>query len=401
MTLNLLMYQWFQKFDKYSDGSYIHKVELSKNLADDGVKIHIITVGDLNLNHNNIICHNLHFTNKYILLALYFFVGFKLILSEKFDMIYCRHPAFGIFSLIFKKIKGYPVVYEVNGIRENSQNKANEHLKKFDIDNSAAKIGFGTGKLAVNIDNYVARSSDAIIAVTPKIASYIHERCRVPYDKLYVINNGANADLFKPIDINVCRNDLKFDKNRLYVCFVGSISPWHGIEYIIQAASNILEKERDVKFVIVGDGPLKNQYEKMVKNKGIEDSFIFVGEVPYNKVPLYINASDICIAPFTKAIGEHIGLSPLKIYEYLSCGKPVITSRFPDLDFIGKAHCGILTEPENVSEIENALIKLLESNELRSNMGTNGRTYVLENHTWKNVAKETKKIFTSLHIKDL
>lgn len=398
MALKILMFQWFQKFDKYSDGSLIHKLELTKNLAKMGVEVHVITVGDLNLNHANIVCHQINHKNKGILLTLYFVKGLKLILTEKIDIVYTRHPVFGLFGLIFKAINRKKMVYEVNGIRENSQKRAENHLKRIGLNNTV-EMGFGTGKITVWCDNYVAKHSDALIAVTPKISLYLHERCRIPYNKINVISNGANTDLFKPIDSVTCRKDLKLNENDLYVCFVGSISPWHGIEYIIQSASEILKDatNKNIKFLIVGDSPLKDEYIEMTKNYEICQNFIFVGEIPYEKVPIYINASDICIAPFTKAIGEHVGLSPLKIYEYLSCGKPVISSRFSDLEFIDKFNCGVLTEPENVSELEEALIKLLKNKDLRSKMGENGSAYILENNSWEHIAKKTIDICISLN----
>lgn len=395
MTLTVLMYQWFQNFEKFPDGSFIHKLELTNNLADIGVKIHVITVGNLILNHKNVICHHIKTDNKFISLIEYFILGIKLISANKFDVIYCRHPIFGLFGLILCSFTKSKLVYEVNGIRENNQNRADEHLKKVGIKNNV-KMGFGTGVLIVFLDNYVAKHSDAVIAVTPKIVSYLHNKCKIPNKRIHLIYNGANTDLFSPLNEEVCRKELNLDLSNFYICFVGSLSPWHGVEYIIQSASMILKEVPNVRFVIVGDSPLKEEYIEMSRNLCVYEYFSFVGQVPYDKVPIYINACDICVSPFTNAIGEYVGVSPLKIYEYLACGKPVVSSKFPDLQFIEDSNCGILIEPENILELKRAVINLLNDKNLRLELGSNGANYIRIFNSWRSVADKTKKICVEL-----
>ena len=125
------------------------------------------------------------------------------------------------------------------------------------------------------------------------------------------------------------RAELRLEESEKYVCFVGNLAAWQGVEFLIYAAPLILEKCPDVRFLVVGDGAMKNKLLEITSELGLSDKIIFTGRVPYESVPLYINAADVCVAPFIKGRNAKIGLSALKTYEYLACGKPIVASSIP------------------------------------------------------------------------
>jgi glycosyltransferase involved in cell wall biosynthesis len=116
----------------------------------------------------------------------------------------------------------------------------------------------------------------------------------------------------------------------------------------------------------------------------VSDEFIFTGIVPYEEVSKYISASDICVVPKRQLKS---GYSPLKLYEYMACGKPVVASRVEGFTILEQNNAGILVEPENPENIANVIIKLLNDEKLREELGRNGREYVVKNHSWESVAK--------------
>jgi glycosyltransferase involved in cell wall biosynthesis len=189
------------------------------------------------------------------------------------------------------------------------------------------------------------------------------------------------------------RSKLGLDLKYNYVCFVGNLLPWQGVEYLIHAAPLILEKHSNVRFLIIGDGVMKKELEQLSSDFEISDSFIFTGYTKYEDIPSYISASDICVAPYIK----NRTTSPLKIYEYFACGRPVVASNVSDVnDLFIKSEGGICITPEDINELSRAILNLLQNNELRKKMGENGYKYVLENQTWDNVAKKTETIFKDL-----
>jgi glycosyltransferase involved in cell wall biosynthesis len=137
---------------------------------------------------------------------------------------------------------------------------------------------------------------------------------------------------------------------------------------------------------------MKREWMQQAEKLWINNMFIFTGSVPYEKVPLYINASDICVAPFRIKRNMKIGLSPLKVFEYLACEKPIVSSEILNLEFIEQQNLGILVKPEDPDELAKAIIKLLKDDKLREEMGKNGRKYVVKNHSWEAIGRKTAEI---------
>ena len=138
---------------------------------------------------------------------------------------------------------------------------------------------------------------------------------------------------------------------------------------------------------------MKDKLLGITSELGLSDKFTFTGRVPYEQVPLYINAADVCVAPFIKERNSKIGLSALKTYEYLACGKPIVASSIPGVqDLIESSGGGIPVTPEDPEELANAVVRLLSDEEARVEMGKKGRKYVVENHSWDGVAGKILKI---------
>jgi glycosyltransferase involved in cell wall biosynthesis len=131
-------------------------------------------------------------------------------------------------------------------------------------------------------------------------------------------------------------------------------------QYPDRKRMSIIIKDKKLRFLIVGDGPLKKNLMDRVLESGFQEEFIFTGMVDYNEIPLFINLADICVAPFISKRNDKTGVSPLKVYEYMACGKPVVASRVEGLDFLEEEGAGRLVEPEDVNDLEKALGDLLQ-----------------------------------------
>jgi glycosyltransferase involved in cell wall biosynthesis len=294
------------------------------------------------------------------------------------DVIYTRHTGFTVSPLIVSRLFKIPYIIE--------EDDAIVELMKM---TKASGLGIEIVKLSERL-NY--KYAGKIIAVTPGIKDYIKDKHNIPDEKIIVIENGANIELFKPKDQKKSIKKLKLNRANHYICIVCSLNPWHGVEYLIQSAPLILKEHPNTKFLIVGEGKIKEKLVNLAAKTGVTDKFIFTGAVPYEEVPRYINASDVCVAPFVRARNERIGLSPLKIYEYAACGKPIVVSRIPNLEFVEEQKAGILVAPENPEELAEAIIKVLKDEKLREEMGRNGRGYVAKNHTWESVARKVVEV---------
>ena len=311
---------------------------------------------------------------SYQLVLLFYYLLYQ-IKHRKPDVIHSRISIFTISPLILSKLIRVPYIVEINGLLIDEQKLSN------------------TSRLIIQISKVIERlnykHATKIVAVTQGIKEGIMELYNIPDEKIVVIENGANADLFKPMDISKARKGLKFDQDGNYVCFVGGLFPWQGVEYLIKSAPLILKEISSTKFLVVGEGIMKKELIELAEKIGVSDKFIFTGAVPYEEVPKYINASDVCVA---LVMEQKSGQSSLKIYEYMTCGKPIVARDTSGYEIIDEYKTGILVNPEDKQEVSNAIIKLLGDDKLRKEMGANGRKFVVENHSWESVAKNVAKV---------
>lgn len=322
--------------------------------------------------------------NKYLVQPSYeFMLSFYLLYScirNRPDVLYLRQNSFPFFPIILCKILKIPSIVEVNGL-------VRDELKVNPDSQSFAYQVFSY--LALRSENLNYRHCDRIVSVTSKLRDELVRLYSVPENKIYVINNGANTDVFKPLDSQQTKVELQLENSKKYVCFVGHLAAWQGVEFLIHASPLILKKCPDAHFLVVGDGVMKDKLMKITSRLGLSEKFTFTGRIPYERVPLYINAADVCVAPFINERNSKIGLSALKTYEYLACGKPIVASSISGVkDLIEASGGGISVTPENPEELATAVVSLLSNENTRALMGENGRRYVVENHSWDGVARK-------------
>lgn len=270
------------------------------------------------------------------------------------------------------KILKIPYLVEINGLTE-IESKMQGKIRKQNILVKRVKKRFR---------RRFFMHSGKVVAVTEGIKEALISEYKLPSEKIVVIHNGANVDLFREIDMIKCKRQLGLNINNRYVCFSGNLAPWQGLETLIKATPTLIEQIPEARILILGDGMMRGKLEGMVKELNMESRFIFTGWVPYNDVPTYINSSEVCVAPFVK---QRI-CSPIKIYEYLSCGKPVIASFIRNLDFLKDTKSGILVKPDDPEDLGNALIEVMMNKNKSKEMGTRGRQYVINEHSWLSVA---------------
>ncbi len=310
----------------------------------------------------------------------FFLSAFILICKKRnLDVIYRRHSLFNSDYLLAKLFR-LPVVKEVNGIES-----ANAKITGFS-DNFSLRI-------IDRIERFNMPRADKIIVVTSKLKETLQHDYGVPEDKIVVIPNGANTELFKPMDTDQARKQVKLAQAGHLVVFVGDLVAWQGVDYLIKSIPYVVKEFPEARFLIVGDGMMRQELVDLAGQVGVSDKIIFTGMVPYQKVPLYINASDVCVLP-KKPLKS--GYSPLKLYEYMACAKPVIATRTSGFEILEEYNAGLLFNPIDSQELAKAVTTLLKNGELRRELGENGRKYIVENQSWASVAKRVADVVEGL-----
>jgi len=310
------------------------------------------------------------FIKEYIYYVCLFFYLFAYQIKLKSDVFYIREMGLSIVPALIGLIFQIPHILEINGI-------PSVDLQSTGVHNIRPKI-FGFFQYI----NFILATK--VISVSENIKKEllrIHKNTR----KIVVIENGVNVDLFYPKDKKEMRNLLKLDYDCYYLIFVGSFYPHHGVYHIIHIVNRIVQRLPNVKLLMIGKGYLLEDAIKLTKKLELTSHVNFIGEVEYEDIPNYTNAADAGIYILT-GISKIYGKS-LKLYEYMACGKPVITGESCG-NFVRDNNIGITIPEENHDHAANTIIQLLNDVALMNRMGENGRKLVINSFTWEITAKK-------------
>ena len=209
---------------------------------------------------------------------------------------------------------------------------------------------------------------------------------------------GFDPQTFKPMakDQHLAHK-LGISDNDKVILFVGTIYEFSGLENIIQNFETIKSKVKEIKFLIVGGGLDFEKIKSLVNKKKLQSDVILTNFKPQHEIPKFISLADVCINSFEiNKITDRI--IPIKILEYLACGKPVLSTPLKGtIDLLPKEDFGIIYSQYD-SFVEN-LSELLTNTEKLEELGNKGLDYVIKNHDWNILADSLLKKFENL-IKD-
>lgn len=184
------------------------------------------------------------------------------------------------------------------------------------------------------------------------------------------------------------------------VVFMGSFRAWHGATDVVRAGVLLIERGLGARFTLIGDGPERAAAEALAAPHA--DRFTFTGAIPYAGVPAALALADIGVAPFTTA--PHPALraagffwSPLKIYEYMAAGLPVVTPAIPPLNTIIRDGAeGALYPEGDVPALADAIARLLADLPAARQMGVRARARVVAHYSWQRHCVELERIMRGL-----
>lgn len=201
---------------------------------------------------------------------------------------------------------------------------------------------------------------------------------------------GVDVNLFYPE-----KRFSLFNKNDFVIGTIKSMEKKYGIDILIKSFAEVktIHPTLPLKLLIVGDGSLLNYYKKMVYDLGLSDYTIFTGYIAPEQIPNYQNMLNIsCI--LSREESESFGVSAI---EASACGIPVIATKIGGLpEVVENNITGILVEVDNVTQVVEAINKLINDDSLRSKMGKNGRKKVIDHFEIKKCVSIMLSIYKSL-----
>jgi len=238
----------------------------------------------------------------------------------------------------------------------------------------------------------VLNGADIIIATSN---SYIDEsKFLGDYrDKIKVIPNGINLEEFKiNLSKEECRDKLGLPHNKKIILFFGNIVAYKGPHILLKAFSKAKSQFKDAMLVFAGRGKMQEELTKLAAELDIKSDVLFTGYVDEKLKPFYYKSADIfCLPSITMA--EAFGIVNL---EAMACGIPVISSKLGGIpDVVTDRETGLLVKPEDKEALADAIILLLENEDIARKMGNKGKRKV-EEYSWKKIAEKTEEVYESL-----
>jgi glycosyltransferase involved in cell wall biosynthesis len=264
---------------------------------------------------------------------------------------------------------------------------------------SLAAVGAGDGKSLLHrtlakIAGFLYRRADRIAVVTPAFEDHLVKHWSVPREKISVIENGVETDLFAPQAASALRKELNVE-GKFVVSYIGTMGMAHGLETILDAAAALRSTNPEIIFLVLGEGAEKERIAALARQRGL-DNLRFIGQQPREKIPAYICASDVCLV-LLKKNDVFKTVIPTKMLEFMSCARPVILGVDGQARIIlEEAQAGLVVEPENSDALASAVRYLASNPEMAAKLGRNGREYIVRNCSRRQTAEKYIRVLEVL-----
>ena len=288
-------------------------------------------------------------------------------LLRKPDVVIATSPQLlvGLSGWWLARLNGVPFVFEVRDLWP-------ESLAAVGMGNEQSVLHRGLTKVA----EFLYRNCDRLVVVTPAFKDYLIEHSRVPEEKIVVVENGVDSNVFGRVAPNLALRRELDAEGRFVVSYIGTIGAAHGLETLLEAASWVRERMPEVLFLIVGEGADKACVMSLAGSRRLSN-VRFVDQQPRETIPAYISASDACLVLLKKAELFKTVL-PTKMLEFMSCARPIILGVDGHArKVMEQANAGIFITPQDPTALVEAVMRLASDPALRESMGRNGRQHIL------------------------
>jgi glycosyltransferase involved in cell wall biosynthesis len=233
-----------------------------------------------------------------------------------------------------------------------------------------------------------------------RIVTPLHTTVPPAIDRARIVELPWGADVERFAAVAAARDQSPLAHSPQHVVFMGSFRPWHGVNDFVRAALLLLGQGHDLRFTLIGDGPERAAAQALAAPRA--ERFTFTGAVPYGEVPGLLAQADLGVAPFNTA--PHPALraagffwSPLKIYEYMAAGLPVVTADIPPLNtIIRPGQEGALFPEGDVPALAAAVAGALADRAEARAMGARARARVVAHYSWQQHCAELERILQSM-----
>jgi glycosyltransferase involved in cell wall biosynthesis len=281
-------------------------------------------------------------------------------------------------------VLNYPSVYtgvlgflSAKLLRKHCTADFNDLIAQYTIDLLGWKISSPMSRAIVFIQDLIIRNSDAVVSPTDYIRNYALTRARVKDEKIFVIPNGVDVQIFNEEGRSKSRSNINLTDEKVCLYF-GRLDEWAGVNILKEISSFFEHKQPDVRFLIVGGGSREWHFPRNV---------VMVREIPHQKVPDVIAAADVVLVPFPESEVSHAA-SPLKLFEAMAMRKAVVASMVSGVkEVVTNGYNGLLVDPNRTHEWVEAVQAVLSSKTLQMRLGKNAEESI-KKYDWNVLASQ-------------
>ncbi len=299
----------------------------------------------------------------------------RMLMKNDYDLIHSHEEA-GFFATWFaKKFKKYHL-YDMHS-------SLPQQLTNFKFTKLKFLINFFD-----KLENNTISNADAVITICPELYNYVKEHW--PDKEQMLIENVAdNSMIFGQQEKEKENLRDKYQLNgHLVILYSGTFEPYQGLDLLIASSKKVVKKFDQARFLLVGGHKDQiEKYQKKVNALNLNDYYIFAGQVKPEEVADFINVADILVTP--RIEGNN---TPLKIYEYLRAGKPIIATNHITHTQVLDEKVSVLTACDE-KDFANGILKVINDNELRKTIAENAKKLAEEKYSYKAYLKKTEDIY--------
>lgn len=289
------------------------------------------------------------------------------------DLVLERYSLWSDAAMTWARSAGVPGVLEVNAplVDEQAEHRV-----------LANRVG------AEEIAARAFAAADSVICVSEPVAEWVARRV-ADAAHVRVVPNGVDTTFIRPHTPVPEERGTSLEGSTpegeastpFVVGFVGTLKPWHGVEVLLEAFARLARADGTTRLRLVGDGPQREALEEQALRLGIRDQVDLVGAVAPEGMPAELAAMDVAVAPYPELPDFYF--SPLKIYEYLAAGLPVVASDIgPCSAILDDGGLGVLVTPGDPTVLAAVLAGLRSDRRLRTELGQAGRQAAVARHDW-------------------
>jgi len=226
------------------------------------------------------------------------------------------------------------------------------------------------------ITRYNLRTAHSVITVTKELSEFLRDQ---GIKDITIIPNGVDTGVLKPMPMQEAKNSLGL--TGVVLGYVGSLEHWVDLETVVSAMPQI-----DATLLVVGPGLFTDygdRIKKMAEDLGVKDRIVFTGAVEYALLSRYISAMDIGLNPL-KMMKKNEYAAGGKVFNYLACGRPVLSSRMISLERLLGEEIYYYDDAESfIVQVKKVLAADSEEMKYRS---------LAEKYDWREIAHSYEKV---------